>query len=163
MPNTLWLWVVRALSSQGILSQRLQGGLLSNDKSRTLTLSSQPFMVVGGGLFIATRQPDLICSKWPWSLRNWHVFQRSDFKHTRQLYLGYKQSWLIQLWIRFALIVFARRHKILVKHHFSHSNWFTWTPLNSTVVPMTQQRRKGNDDTTKSSRSIVFTRCLLLS
>ena len=66
MPNFLWLWVVRALSSQGILSQRLRGGLLSDDKSRTLTLSSQPFMVVGGGLFIATRQPDLICPKWPW-------------------------------------------------------------------------------------------------
>ena len=66
MPNSLWLWVVRALSSQGILSQRLRGGLLSNDKSRTLNLSSQPFMVVGGGLFIATWQPDLICPKWPW-------------------------------------------------------------------------------------------------
>ena len=66
MPNTLWLWVFRALSSQGILSQRLRGGLLSNDKSRTLNLSSQPFMVVGGGLFIATWQPDLICPKWPW-------------------------------------------------------------------------------------------------
>ena len=63
MPNTLWLWVVRALSSQGILSQRLRGGLLSNDKSLTLTLSSQPFMVVGGGLFIATRQPDLVLSE----------------------------------------------------------------------------------------------------
>ena len=40
---------------------------------------------------------------------------------------------------------------------------FTWTPLNSTVVPMTQQRRKGNNETTQSSRSIVFTQCLLLS
>ena len=111
MPNSLWLWVVRALSSQGILSQRLRGGLLSNDKSRTLNLSSQPFMVVGGGLFIATRQPDLIFRNDPGSLRNWHVFQRSDFKLTRQLYLGYKQSWLVRLWTRFALIVFTRRHR----------------------------------------------------
>ena len=111
MPNTLWLWVVRALSSQGILSQRLRGGLLSNDKSRTLTLSSQPFMVVGGGLFIATRQPDLICPKWPWVTKELTRVQRSDFKHTRQLYLGYKQSWLVRLWTRFALIVFTRRHR----------------------------------------------------
>ena len=142
MPNTLWLWVFRALSSQGILSQRLRGGLLSNNKIRTLTLSSQPFMVVGGGLFIATGQPDLVCPKWPWVTKELTRVQRSDFKHTRQLYLGYKQSWLIQLWIRFALIVFARRHRILVKHYFSHSDWFTWTPLNSTLVPMTQQRIK---------------------
>ena len=40
---------------------------------------------------------------------------------------------------------------------------FTWTPLNSTVVPMTQQRRKGNNETTQSSRSIVFTQCPLMS
>ena len=33
--------VVRALSSQGILSQRLRGGLISNDKSRALN-SEQP-------------------------------------------------------------------------------------------------------------------------
>ena len=111
MPNTLWLWVFRALSSQGILSQRLRGGLLSNDKSRTLTLSSQPFMVVGGGLFIATRQPTWFVRNDPRSLRNWHVFQRPDFKLTRQLYLGYKQSWLVRLWTRFALIVFTRRHR----------------------------------------------------
>ena len=163
MPNTLWLWVFRALSSQGILSQRLRGGLLLNDKSRILNLSSQPFMVVGGGLFIATRQPDLICPKWPWGTKELNVFQRSDFKCTRQLYLGYKQGWLIQLWTRFALIVFTQRHRILVKHHFSHSDWFSWTPLNSTVVPMTQQRKTQNDETAKSSRSIVFTRCLLLS
>ena len=142
MPNTLWLWVFRALSSQGILSQRLRGGLLSNDKSRTLTPSNQPIYGVGGGLFIATRQPDLICPKWPWVTKELTRVPMSDFKHTRQLYLSYKQSWLIQLWIRFALIVFARRHRILVKHHFSHSDWFTWTPLNSMVVPMTQQRRK---------------------
>ena len=66
MPNLLWLWMVRAFSSLGIFSQRLRGGLLSNDKSRVLTLSSQLFMVVGGGLFIATGQPELICPKWPW-------------------------------------------------------------------------------------------------
>ena len=163
MPNTLWLWVFRALSSQGIISQRLRGGLLSNDKSRALNLSSQPFMVVGGGLFLATSNLTWFVRNDPGSLRNWHVFQLSDFKHTRQLYLGYKQSWLIQLWIRFALIVFARRHRVLVKHHFSQSDWFSWTPLNSTVVPMTQQRRKWNNETTKSSSSIFFTRCLLLS
>ena len=28
------------------------------------------------------------------------------------------------------------------RHHFSHSDWFSWTPLNSTVVPMTQHKRK---------------------
>ena len=142
MPNSLWLWVVRALSSQGILSQRLRGGLLSNDKSRTLTLSSQPFMVVGGGLFIATRQPDLICPKWPWVTKELTRVPTVRFQTHMTTYLGYKQSWLIQLWTRFALIVFTRRHRILVKHHFSHSDWFSWTPLNSTVVPMTQQRRR---------------------
>ena len=135
MPNTLWLWVFRALSSQGILSQRLWGGFLSNDKSRTLNLSSQPFMVVGSGLFIDTRQPDLICLKWPLVTKELTCVP-TVFKHTRQLYLDYKQSWLIQLWTRFALIVFTRRHRILVKHHFSHSDgslgphltvwWFLW-------------------------------------
>ena len=163
MPNTLWLWVFRALSSQGFLSQRLRDGLLSNDKSRALTLSSQPFMVVGGGLFIATRQPDLICPKWPLVTKELTRVPMVRFQTHTQLYLSYKQSWLIQLWIRFALIVFTRRHRILVKHHFSHSDWFSWTPLNSTVVPMTQQRKTQNDETAKSSRSIVFTRCLLLS
>ena len=139
MPNTLWLWVFRALSSQWFLSQRLRGGLLSNDKSRTLTLSSQPFVVVAGGIFIATRPPGLICPKWPSVTKELtHV---PTVRFTRKLYLGYKQSWLIQLWTRFALIVFAQRHRILVKHHFSHSDWFSWTPLNSTVVPMTQQGR----------------------
>ena len=142
MPNTLWLWVVRTLSSQGILSQRLRGGLLSNDKSRTLNLSSQPFMVVGGGLFIATWQPDLICPKWPWVTKELTCVPTVRFQTHTELYLGCKQSWLIQLWIRFALIVFARRHRILVEHHFSHSDWFSWTPLNSTVVPMTQHKRK---------------------
>ena len=66
MPNTLWLWVVRALSSQGILSQRLRGGLLSNDKSRALKSEQPTVYGCGGGLFIATWQPDLICPKWPW-------------------------------------------------------------------------------------------------
>ena len=161
MPNSLWLWVVRALSSQGILSQRLRGGLLSNDKSRTLTLSSQPFMVVGGGLFIATRQPDLICPKWPWVTKE--LTRVPTVRFQRRLYLGYKQSWLIQLWIRFALIVFARRLRIWLSITSVTLTLFTWTPLNSTVVPTTQQRRKGNNETTQSSRSIVFTRCLLMS
>ena len=56
-------WRMHSPQVQGILSQRLRGGLLSNNKSCTLNLSSQPFMVVGGGLFIATWQPDLICPK----------------------------------------------------------------------------------------------------
>ena len=74
------------------------------------------------------------------------MFQRSDFKQTQQLYLGYKQSWLIQLWIRFPLIVFARRHRIWLSITSVILNLFTWTPLNSTVVPMTQQTRKGNNE-----------------
>ena len=163
MPNTLWLWVVRTLSSQGILSQRLRGGLLSNDNSRTLTLSSQPFMVVGGGLFIATRQPDLICPKWPLVTKELTRVPTVRFQtHTTTL-LGLQAKLTYPTLTIFALIVFTRRHRILVKHHFSHSDWFSWTPLNSTVVPMTQQRKTQNNETTKSSRSIVFTRCPLLS
>ena len=111
MPNTLWLWVFRALSSQGIISQRLRGGLLSNDKSRALTLSSQPFMVVRGGLFIATRQPNLICLKWPCVTKVLTRVPTVRFlTHTTTL-LGLQANWLIQLWIRFALIVFTRRHR----------------------------------------------------
>ena len=163
MPNSLWLWVVRALSSQGILSQRLRGGLLSNDKSRTLTLSSQPFMVVGGGLFIATRQPDLVCPKWPWVTKELTRVPTVRFQtHTAPL-----------LWLQAKLTcptLDKNRSQslhsttyVLFKHHFSHSEWFSWTPLNSTVVPMTQQGKTQNDETAKSSRSIVFMRCLLLS
>ena len=63
MPNTLWLRVVRDLSSQGIISQRLRGGLLSNDKIRALKSEQPPVYGCGGGLFIATWQPDLICPK----------------------------------------------------------------------------------------------------
>ena len=142
MPNSLWLWVVRALSSQGILSQRLRGGLLSNDKSRTLTLSSQPFMVVGGGLFIATRQPDLICPKWPWVTKELTRVPTVRFQtHTATL-LGLQAKLTYPTLDKIAFIVFAQRHRILIKHHFSHSDWFSWTPLNSTVVPMTQHKRK---------------------
>ena len=140
MPNSLWLWVVRALSSQGILSQRLRGGLLSNDKICTLNLSSQPFMVVGGGLFIATWQPDLICPKWPWVTKELTRVPTVRFQLTRQLYLGYKQSWLVRLWTRFALIVFTQRHRfwlsitsvILTGSLGPHLTvrWFLW--LNNT-------------------------------
>ena len=36
------------------------------------------------------------CQKWPW-VSSWPTrVQRSDFKHTRQLKLGYKSSWLLQ-------------------------------------------------------------------
>ena len=63
MQNTLW-----ALGGLGFVLTRILslkgfgGGLLSNDKS--LSNSEQPPIYgVGGGLFIATGQPDLICLK----------------------------------------------------------------------------------------------------
>ena len=142
MPNSLWLWVVRALSSQGILSQRLRGGLLSNDKSRTLNLSSQPFMVVGGGLFIATRQPDLICPKWPWVTKELTSVPTVRFQtHTTTL-LGLQAKLTCPTLDKIHSHSLHSKTYVLFKHHFSHSDWFSWTPLNSTVVPMTQHKRK---------------------
>ena len=142
MPNSLWLWVVRALSLQGILSQRLRGGLLSNDKSRILTLSSQPFMVVGGGLFIATWQPNLICPKWPWVTKELTCVPTVRFQtHTATL-LGLQAKLTCPTLDKIRSQSLHSKTYVLFKHHFSHSDWFSWTPLNSTVVPMTQHRRK---------------------
>ena len=63
MPNTLWLWVFWALSSQGFLSQMLRRWVALK-RQKSFTNSEQPPIYgVGGGLFIATRQPDLICPK----------------------------------------------------------------------------------------------------
>jgi hypothetical protein len=163
MPNTLWLWVFLALSSQGSLSQMLWRWVALKRQKMCTNSEQPPIYGVGGGLFIARRQPDLICPKWPWVTKELTCVQRSDFKHTRQLGLGYKLSWLIQLWIRFALIVFARRHRIWWSITSVTLTLFTWTPLNSAGVPMTQQRRKGNYETTMSLYSIVFIRCLLMS
>ena len=156
MPNTLWLWVFRALSSQGFLSQRLRGGLLSNDKSRALKSEQPTVYGCGGGLFIATRQPDLICPKWPWVTKELTRVPTVRFQTHAAAWLGLQVKLLIRLWIRFALIVFARRHRIWLSITSVTLTLFTWTPLNSTVVPMTQQRRKGNYETTMSSHSIVF-------
>ena len=52
---------------------------------------------------------------------------------------------------------------VLVEHHFSHMTMFTLNPLNSTVVPMTQERIKRTTKETMSSHSIVFNECLLMS
>ena len=82
----------------------------------------------------------MICLKWPWVIGEPTRVQRLDFIHTRKLDLGYKQSWLIQLGIRFSLIIFTRRDRIWVERHVSFLTLFTWTPLDSSVVPMTQQR-----------------------
>ena len=48
------------------LSQMLRGGLLSKRQKPYTNSEQPPIYGVGGGLFLATRQPDLICSKWPW-------------------------------------------------------------------------------------------------
>ena len=67
MPNLLWLWVVRAFLLTGNFSFKgFEVGCSQTTKAVRWNLSSQPFKVVGGGLFIATWQPDLICPKWPW-------------------------------------------------------------------------------------------------
>ena len=163
MPNTLWLWVFRALSSQGSLSQGLRRWVALK-RQKTCTNSEQPPIYgVGGRLFIATRQPDLICPKWPWVTKELTRVPTVRFQtHTATL-LGLQAKLLIQLWIRFALIVFARRHRIWLSITSVTLTSFTWTPLNSTVVPMTQQRRKRSYETTMSSWSKVFMRCLLLS
>ena len=142
MPNTLWLWVF-GLCPRKDFSLSNASRWVALKWQKPCTNSEQPPIYgVGGGLFIATRQPDLICPKWPWVTKELTRVPTVRFQTHMTTYLGYKQSWLIQLWTRFALIVFTRRHRILVKHHFSHSDWFSWTPLNSTVVPMTQHKRK---------------------
>ena len=68
MPNTLWLWVFWALSSQGSLSlsQRLRRWVALKRQKPCINSEHPPIYGVGGGLFIATRQPDLICPKWSW-------------------------------------------------------------------------------------------------
>ena len=156
MPNTLWLWVFWALSSQGSLSQRLRSWVALK-RQKPCTNSKQSLIYgVGGGLFIAKWQPDLIYPKWPRATKEPTRVQRSNFKHTRQLGLGYKQSWLIQLWIRFALIVFAQRHRIWLSitsviwlcslgSHLT-VRWFLW--LNKEEKKTTKEAM--------SSHSIVF-------
>ena len=156
MPNTLWLWVFWALSSQGSLSQKLRRWIALKRRKSCTNSEQPPIYGVVGRLFIAKWQPDLICPKWPWVNKEPTHVQRSDFNHTRQLGLGYKQSWLIQLWIRFALIVFARRHRIwlsitsviwlcLLGPHL-RVWWFLWL----------KKEEKETTKETMSSHSIVF-------
>ena len=78
-----------ALSLQGFSLKGFRGGLLSNDKSRALTLSSHRFMVEGWDIYSqeATR-PDL--SEMTLVTKELTHVQCSDFKHTWQLDLGYK-------------------------------------------------------------------------
>ena len=85
MPNTLWLWVFGLCPRNDFsLSNALRWVALKRQKSCTNS-EQPPIYGVGGGLFIATRQPDLICPKWPWVTKEPTCVQRSDFKHTRQL------------------------------------------------------------------------------
>ena len=90
-------------------------------------------------------------SEMTWVTKELTCVQWSDSKHTRQLGLGYKQSGVIQLWIRFALIVFTRRHRIWLSITLVTLTLFTWTPLNSMVVPMTNKEER------KLRNNYVFT------
>lgn len=63
MPNTLCLWVFWALSSQGSLSQMPWRWVALKRQKPCTNAEQPPIYGVGGGLFIARRQPDLICQK----------------------------------------------------------------------------------------------------
>src|SRR3954466_504712 len=63
MPNTLWLWVFWALSSRGSLSQMLRRWVALKQQKSCTNSEQPPIYGVGDGLFIARRQPDLICPK----------------------------------------------------------------------------------------------------
>ena len=66
MPNTLWLWVF-GLCPRKDFSLSNASRWVALKWQKPCTNSEQPPIYgVGGGLFIATRQPDLICPKWPW-------------------------------------------------------------------------------------------------
>ena len=66
MPNTLWLWVF-GLCPRKDFSLSNASRWVALKRQKPYTNSEQPPIYgVGGGLFIATRQPDLICPKWPW-------------------------------------------------------------------------------------------------
>ena len=66
MPNTLWLWVF-GLCPRKDFSLSNASRWVALKRQKPCTNSEQPPIYgVGGGLFIATRQPDLICPKWPW-------------------------------------------------------------------------------------------------
>ena len=95
-----------------IFAQSPQRMSCSQMTSVSFSRSSQPASGCRGAAIYSLRSsPTWFVRNDPGSLRNWHVFQRSDFKLTHQLYLGYKQRWLVRLWTRFALIVFTRRHR----------------------------------------------------
>ena len=48
------------------LSQKLRRWVALKRQKPCTNSEQPPIYGVGGGLFIATRQPDLICPKWPW-------------------------------------------------------------------------------------------------
>ena len=63
MPNTLWLWVFELCPRKDFsLSNASRWVALKRQKPYTNS-EQPPIYGVGGGLFIATRQPDLICPK----------------------------------------------------------------------------------------------------
>ena len=75
-------------SSLEIFSQRLRGGLLSNDKSRALKSEQPTVYGCRGGLFIATGQPDLICPKWPWVIKELTRVTTERFQMHAPAWLG---------------------------------------------------------------------------
>ena len=64
MPNTLWaLGVLGFVLARISLSQKLRRWVALKRQKSCTNSEQPPIYGVGGGLFIATRQPDLICLK----------------------------------------------------------------------------------------------------
>ena len=142
MPNTLWLWVFGLCPRKDFSLSNASRWVALKQQKPYSNSEQPPIYGVGGGLFIATRQPDLICPKWPWVTKELTRVPTVRFQtHTTTL-LGLQAKLTCPTLDKIRSHSLHSKTYVLVKHHFSHSDWFSWTLLNSTVVPMTQQRRK---------------------
>ena len=163
MPNTLWALGGLGFVLARILSQMLRRWVALKRQKPCTNSEQPPIYGVGGGLFIDTGQPDQICPKWPWVTKELTRVTIVRFQTHVAAWLGLQVKLTHPTLDKIALIVFAQRHRIWLSITSVTLTLFTWTPLNIVVVLMNQQRRKGNNETAKSSRSIIFTRCLLMS
>ena len=63
MPNTLWALGGVGFVLARVLSEKLRWWVGLKQQKPCTNSEQPPIYGVGGGLFIATRQPDLICPK----------------------------------------------------------------------------------------------------
>ena len=144
----------------GFLSQRLQGWVALKRQKPYQSLGAATNLWWRGWLFIARGNPTWYVWNDPWSFRNWHVSNGRILNPRGNFTWATSKADSTNSGRDFLSFVFAWRHRILGWASRQFLTSFTSTPLDSSVVPMTQEIRKWNWQKTMSSSFIVFNECL---